>query len=181
MIEGHFAAVRCADTEVFQIFDGLALVEWVAHHDFDIVTSALDTLGFDAVKRGAHLATEVGLAQTERLGRWMDVELDLSLATAVVVFDVKEAFVGGEFGFNSCRGGLESGKVPACELNIDRHTSTTCSVGVEGEFFDSSDWTDQLAPAVGKIWGGEGLYVAASGEVFALDQFDGDLGDVRAG
>ena len=162
MIEGYFAAFRCADTKVFQIFNGLALVEWVAHHDFDIITSALDTLGFDAVKRGAHLATKVGLAKTEWLSRGMDVELNLSLATAIIVFDVKEAFVAGEFGFNSCRGGLESGKVPACELNIDRHTSTTCSVGVEGEFFDSSNWSYQLSPAVGKIWGGEGLDVAAS-------------------
>ena len=111
----------------------------------------------------------------------MDVELDLSFTATVIILDIKEAFVASEFGFNSCRSALEVSKVSACELNIDRHTSATCCVGVKGEFLDSSDWSYQLTPTVGKIWGGKGLDVTASCQVFAFDQFDCDLGNVRAG
>ena len=180
-VEGHFAAVGGANAEVFEVFDGASFLRRVADHDFDVVAAALDALGFDAVKGGADLASEVGLSQAEWFGAGVNVELNFPFAAAVVVFDIEEALVGGEFGLDRRGGGLEGLEVAAGELNVDRHASSTGSVGVEGEFFDPRHGADQLAPAVRQAGGGECFDVATAGEVFALDQLDGDFSNMGAG
>ena len=54
----------------------------------------------DAVESGAYLTPEVIGSQAERLSRGLELKLNLAFAAAVVVADIVEALIGGEFNFN---------------------------------------------------------------------------------
>ncbi len=93
LVERQFGAVRSADPHVLHISQGTSFLRRIAHHDPDIVTTALDALGFFAVERLPDLSAQIGLSQAKGFGLGLDPQLDLFLPFAEGVCDLRDAGV----------------------------------------------------------------------------------------
>ena len=82
LTERHLATVRCANPHVVEVPQRPPLVRGVAHHDPNVVTTALDPLGLLAVEGLSDLPPEILQRQPQRFCGRFDAELHLLLPCA---------------------------------------------------------------------------------------------------
>ena len=95
-VEWDLVTTGRTNSQIVEVGERSALVARVAHHDANVVSSALDALRFCAIERLAYLAGQIFQRDPEGFGARQQRQFDLLLAILERIRDVDHAGVFGQ-------------------------------------------------------------------------------------
>ena len=115
----HPAAPRRMDAQRLEDRQAAAVLLREPRHDIHTLAALLHHAGFDAVVRRAHLAGKIRHGQARRAARGIQAQAQFLLAGAVGVFDLADAFKGGQPRPDFCHGRAQRSHVFAGDFDLD--------------------------------------------------------------